>query len=110
MKGNDAAGVAARWIGSAIHNQSSQEETVSVYHETQLSSFVDQVFARLRKIEEQLAVLSEKAEVPYEAPSKSVPDEVIRLVEAGDRLGAIRKYRELTGCGAEEAKEAIAGL
>jgi ribosomal protein L7/L12 len=83
---------------------------VSVYNEAQLSSFVDQVFARLRKIEEQLAVLSEQAGVSYEAPSKSVPEEVVRLVEAGDRLGALRKYRELTGCGSEEAKEVVAGL
>ncbi|HET9197711.1 MAG TPA: hypothetical protein VFN92_05575 [Solirubrobacterales bacterium] len=83
---------------------------MSVYNEAQLSSFVDQVFARLRKIEEQVAVLSEKAGVPYEAPSKSVPAEVARLVEEGDRLGALRKYRELSGCGAEEAKEVVAGI
>ena len=80
------------------------------YNELQLSSFIDQVFERLRKIEEQLGVLSEKAGVPYEAPSKSAPEEVVQLVEAGDRIGAIRKYRELTGCGAEEAKEVVAGL
>ncbi|HEU5254151.1 MAG TPA: hypothetical protein VFU16_12590 [Solirubrobacterales bacterium] len=83
---------------------------MSAYNELQLSSFVDQVFERLRKIEGQLAVLSEKAGVPYEAPSQAAPEEVVRLVEAGDRIGAIRKYRELTGCGAEEAKEVVAGL
>lgn len=83
---------------------------MSVYNELQLSSFIDQVFERLRKIEAQLAVLSEKAGVPYEAPSQTVPEEVLKLVESGDRIGAIRKYRELTGCGAEEAKEMVAGL
>lgn len=83
---------------------------MSVYSELQLSSFIDQVFARLRGIEEQLAVLSEKAGVPYEAPGQSAPKEVVDLVAEGDRIGAIRKYRELTGCGMDEAKEVVAGL
>ncbi len=80
------------------------------YNELQLSSFIDQVFERLRGIEAQLAVLSEKAGVPYEAPSQTAPPEVAELVAAGDRIGAIRKYRELTGAGMAEAQEAIAKL
>ena len=83
---------------------------MSAYNELQLSSFIDQVFERLRKIEEQVSVLSEKAGVPYEAPSQNAPQEVVDLVQQGDRIGAIRKYRELTGCGSEEAKEVVAGL
>ncbi|HEY8501857.1 MAG TPA: hypothetical protein VIL21_04170 [Solirubrobacterales bacterium] len=83
---------------------------MSAYNELQLSSFIDQVFERLRKIEEQLAVLSEKAGVPYEAPSQTAPEEVVELVRQGDRIGAITKYRELTGCGLDEAKEVVAGL
>ena len=80
------------------------------YNEYQLSSFVDQIFERLRGIEAQLALLSEKAGVPYEAPSAGVPAEVLELVEKGDRMGAMRKYRELTGADVETAKEAIAGI
>lgn len=34
----------------------------------------------------------------------------MELVLNGDRIGAIRKYRELTGVGMEEAQEAIAGV
>jgi ribosomal protein L7/L12 len=83
---------------------------LSAYNELQLSSFIDQVFQRLRGIEAQLATLSEKAGVPYTAPSQEAPAEVVQLVEAGDRIGAIRKYRELTGCGMDEAKEVVAGL
>ncbi len=83
---------------------------MSAYNELQLSSFVDQIFERLRAIEGQLAILSEKAGVPYEAPGRSAPEEVLELVQAGDRIGAVRKYRELTGCGLEEAKEMIAKL
>jgi len=83
---------------------------MSAYNELQLSSFVDQIFARLRAIEAQLEILSEKAGVPYEAASRTVPSEVLELVQAGDRMGAIRKYREPTGCGPAEAQEAIAHL
>ncbi|HVY96675.1 MAG TPA: hypothetical protein VHA54_06915 [Solirubrobacterales bacterium] len=83
---------------------------MSAYNELQLSSFIDQVFARLRAIEAQLAILSEQAGVPYTAPSQEAPAEVVELVQAGDRVGAIRKYRELTGCGMDEAKEVVAGL
>jgi ribosomal protein L7/L12 len=83
---------------------------MSAYNDYQLSSFVDQIFERLRAIEAQLALLSEKAGVPYEAPSQEAPEEVVELVQQGDRIGAIRKYRELTGCGMDEAKELIAKL
>ncbi len=83
---------------------------MSAYNGYQLSSFVDQIFDRLRAIEAQLALLSEKAGVPYDAPSAGAPAEVIELVEKGDRIGAIKKYRELTGADLEAAKEAIAGL
>jgi hypothetical protein len=47
---------------------------MSVYNDLQLSSFVDQIFARLRAIEAHLAVLSEKAGVAYEAPSRQVDE------------------------------------
>jgi ribosomal protein L7/L12 len=83
---------------------------MSAYSELQLSSFVDQIFERLRAIEAQLAVLSEKAGVPYEAASQEAPAEVVALVEAGDRMGALRKYRELTGADMDVAQEAIAKL
>jgi ribosomal protein L7/L12 len=83
---------------------------MSAYNELQLSSFVDQIFERLRAIEAQLTVLSEKAGVPYEVASQNAPAEVVELVGSGDRMGAIRKYRELTGAGMEEAQEAIAKL
>jgi ribosomal protein L7/L12 len=83
---------------------------MSAYNDYQLSSFVDQIFERLRAIEAQLAVLSEKAGVAYEAPSREAPEEVVELVQQGDRVGAIRKYRELSGCGMEQAQEMIGKL
>ena len=83
---------------------------MSAYNELQLSSYVDQIFERLRAIEAQLALLSEKAGVPYAAAAQDAPAEVVELVQAGDRMGAIRKYRELTGAGMEEAQEAVSKL
>ncbi|HEX5714093.1 MAG TPA: hypothetical protein VFX85_12340 [Solirubrobacterales bacterium] len=83
---------------------------MSAYNELQLSSFVDQIFERLRALEAQMARVSEAAGVPYEAPGAGVPQEVIDLAEAGDRMGAIKKYRELTGAGLEEAQGKVAGL
>ncbi|HWB70284.1 MAG TPA: hypothetical protein VG518_09940 [Solirubrobacterales bacterium] len=83
---------------------------MSVYNEMQLSSFIDQIFERLRALEAQMAKVSEAAGIPYDAPDEGVPQEVIDLVQAGDRIGAITKYRELTGFGLDQAKEAIAKL
>ncbi len=80
------------------------------YNEYQLSSYVDQIFDRLRKVEAQLALVSGAAGVPYENAAASAPPEVLELVQAGDRMGAIRKYRELTGAGMEEASAAVEAL
>ncbi len=81
-----------------------------VYNELQLSSYVDQIFKRLSAIEQQLAILSEKAGVPYDHPAAGAPPEVVDLVAAGDRLGAIKKYRELTGADLDEARAVVEGL
>jgi ribosomal protein L7/L12 len=86
------------------------ESMAQQYNNAQLTSYVDQIFDRLRAIEAQMAIVSEKVGVPYEAPSQGAPDEVVELAQAGDRMGAIKKYRELTGAGLEEAQEAVAGL
>ena len=81
-----------------------------VYNEMQLSSFVDQIFERLRALEAQMVRVSEVAGVSYDVPGAGVPPEVVDLVQAGDRIGAMKKYREATGVGMAEAQEAIAKL
>lgn len=83
---------------------------MSAHNELQLSSYVDQIFKRLERIERQLALVSQNLGLPFEDPAAAAPPEVLELVRAGDRMGAIRKYRELTGAGAAEAQEAIAAL
>lgn len=81
-----------------------------IYNDAQLSSYVDQIFERLRAIEGQLAAVSERAGVPYDRPGAGAPPEVAELAAAGDRMGAIRKFRELTGAGIEEATKVVEGL
>ena len=65
---------------------------------------------RLAAIEEQLARLSEAAGVPYAQPLTEVPEEVKQIAQSGDMLGAVKRYRELTGVGFDEAQELIQGL
>jgi len=83
---------------------------MGMYNEMQLSSYVDQIFKRLQRIEAQLALLSEKAGVPFETPAAGAPPEVVELAQAGDRMGALKKYRELTGAGMEEAQAVVEAL
>jgi ribosomal protein L7/L12 len=69
-----------------------------------------QINERLRAIEAQLGALSEQAGIDYEAPMAEVPQEVVELAEAGDAMGAMKRYRELTGAGADQAREVVQGL
>jgi len=65
---------------------------------------------RLRAIENQLAILSEKAGVPYEQPGDDVPAEVVALAQDGKKLEAIKKYRELTNADFDTARDVVGGL
>lgn len=67
--------------------------------------------SQVDRIERQVALISEKLGIPYDYPGNAaLPDEVVALASSGDKQGAIRKYRELTGAGLSEAQAAIAGL
>ncbi|OJZ68769.1 hypothetical protein BRW65_25185 [Mycobacterium paraffinicum] len=77
------------------------------------------VYRRLALLEQQVRLLSEKLGVPCPtfgsdagaAPSgvfeNGVPAEVVAMARAGNKIGAIKLYRELTGAGLREAKEAV---
>lgn len=82
-----------------------------IYNDMQLTSYVDQILARVERLEKQLLVVSEKVGVPMEDPRAGISDEVAELVRAGDRMGAMKKYRELNpGASVDEAKAAIAAI
>jgi ribosomal protein L7/L12 len=72
---------------------------------------------RLELLEQQVRLLSERAEVPCptfasEAPSQfgGVPAEVVALARGGNAIAAIKLYRELTGAGLREAKDVVDSL
>jgi hypothetical protein len=78
-----------------------------LYNDETLSGLVEALTERVRALEAQLVLVSRKCGVPYTVPVASVPEDVVALVEAGDRLGAIKRYRELTGADVEQARDAI---
>ena len=62
---------------------------------------------RLDQAESQLALLSEKAGVPYDRPGDGVSPQVQALVVAGKRLDAITQLRAETGLPLADAKAII---
>lgn len=78
--------------------------------QSSLQAELEPLRQRCRSIEAQLAILSEKVGVPYINPSATVPPEVADLALAGRRLDAMKRYRELTGASADEARAVIQGL
>jgi ribosomal protein L7/L12 len=82
----------------------------AIYSETQVTEYIGRFLDRFRAIESQLALISEKLGIPYETPGESAPQEVVKLVRAGKRLEAVKRYRELTNAGFEEARDVIARI
>ena len=58
----------------------------AAYEAADLQRIFGRITERLRAIEEQLAVLSRQAGVPYEKPGDDVPPEVVELVRAGKQM------------------------
>lgn len=80
------------------------------YSQQALEAHFQQTNARLAAIEAFLSVLAGRVGIPYVNPTATVPPEVVALAQSGDRMGAMKKYRELTGAGLAEAQAVVAGL
>lgn len=80
------------------------------YNEALIGVQFERINERLRAIEAQLTLLSEKAGVPYTNPSEGVPPDVVELARAGKTLEAMKRYREITGADADEARKVVAGI
>lgn len=80
------------------------------YSAIMLKKHFEAINERLRGIEDQVKLLSDKAGIPYELPSAGVPREVVELAEAGKTLDAIKKYRELTDADFETARNVVTGI
>ena len=80
------------------------------WNPAEMPRLFDRLNERVRAIEAQLAILSEKAGVPYDAPADGVPEDVVELARAGKQLEAVTRYRELTGADIEEARDVVGKL
>jgi ribosomal protein L7/L12 len=67
-----------------------------------------ELMAQVDRIERQVAKISANLGIPYDYPGNAeTPPEVIELAQRGDKKGAVMKFRELTGAGLQEAREAV---
>lgn len=63
-------------------------------------------YGRVRRLHEHADVLLETLGMK---PDGQLPDDVAKLASDGHKIEAIKRYRELTGVGLKEAKDAIEG-
>jgi ribosomal protein L7/L12 len=61
---------------------------------------------RLARLERRVGAIVAHVGLPPE-PVPAGMDEVLALLEAGKKIAAIKRYRELTGAGLREAKDAV---
>ena len=82
------------------------------YNTEALDRHFQAIGKRLDHIEEQLKRIANAGGVQYAtyAETNDVPDEVVQLAQAGDRLGAIKRFRELTGANFGQASEIVDAL
>ena len=75
---------------------------------------MDDLQFRLRQLEEQVERLSTQAGLPWSAAMTpeggGVDSQVVALAQSGQKIEAIKRYRELTGAGLAEAKQVVDGL
>ena len=76
----------------------------AAYNEALIGVQFERINERLRAIEAQLELLSDKAGVPYDRSGKDLPEDVAELATAGKGLEAMKRYRELSGADAKEAR------
>jgi hypothetical protein len=81
-----------------------------VYTNETIAAHFDLTNKRLAAIEEQLALVSRQLGLVFTPFGDDVPQEVIDLARSGDRLGAVKRYRELTNAPFDTARDIVAGL
>jgi ribosomal protein L7/L12 len=71
---------------------------------------IDAINQRLRRLESQMALVSDKVGMPFVDQSTMVPEEVLQLARSNQRLQAIQRYRQLTNASLDEAREVVYSL
>ncbi len=82
------------------------------YDAVALNRHFEAIGKRLDHIEEQLKAIAATGGFAYAtyAEASGVPEEVVQLAKSGDRLGAVKKLRELTGANFGQAAEVVDAL
>ncbi|MCX3061312.1 ribosomal protein L7/L12 [Streptomyces beihaiensis] len=62
---------------------------------------------RLVRMERQLTLLADRLGLEESAEQRAQREEVEALVREGKQIAAIKAYREMTGAGLKEAKDAV---
>jgi ribosomal protein L7/L12 len=68
------------------------------------------ILERLRRIEAQLEILSERAGVSYARPGAELPPRIRDLALSGKKIHAIQELRQLRGVSLAEAKQIVDDL
>ena len=71
---------------------------------------IDELQRRLTRLEKKTDAIMKDLGLAYEPPAPSGSDTVIGLIRAGKKIEAIKIYREETGTGLKEAKEAVEAI
>jgi ribosomal protein L7/L12 len=81
------------------------------YSTATLQAHFEQINKRLAALEEAVTVVAKTVGVHIAlALPEDVPAEVIELARGGDQLGAIKRYRELTGASLDQARDVVVGI
>jgi ribosomal protein L7/L12 len=78
--------------------------------ELQLTTDVERLEAKVAKLEALLYTVCDTVGIPYQRPGTGLTQDVVDLARTGDRLGAIKRYREVTGASLDEARAALADI
>ena len=71
---------------------------------------VHQLWQKVTKLERQMAFLLQTLELEYQDEPDAVPPEITALLQKGQKIQAIKLYRETTGASLKAAKEFIESL
>jgi ribosomal protein L7/L12 len=73
-------------------------------------SFSEAEHYRIKRLEDQVKLLSDRLGIPFDDGSAGMPPEIVQLVRDGKKIEAIKAYSQLTGAGLADSKNAIDAL
>ena len=93
----------------ALVNQGRKIDAIKIYRE-QTGAGLAEAKAAVEAIASDIDVREELSQhgTPDEALAREA--ELLRMLQAGEKIQAIKRYREWTGAGLKEAKDAVEGL